>query len=192
MLKKTLKLQRQIAQNFLTSPQCCQEGSIHVKGGIISVGLVIEIIFPGAMMRAEGRQPAQNPVCHAGAHQDLVSGTRATILPVISWRWTLLEQCFSHVWSCIYALHICAALLLFKGAESSGRDSSCRTSWKNSLRFQPCAQGKYIRWPEFFLLQLVLSNQTGSKAHTSWAMPFSDGHIKCQGKPSCAVQWVLI
>lgn len=81
--KKNLKLQMQITQNFLTSPQCCQEGSIHMKGSI-SVGLVIEITFPGAVMRAEGRQPDQNPTCHGGAEQDLVSGTRTTILPGIS------------------------------------------------------------------------------------------------------------
>lgn len=189
MLKKNLKLQRQIAQNFLSSPQRCQEGSIHVK--YYNCRSWYWNQFPRSCDEGRG-QTAQDPVCHAGAQQDLVSGTRTTILPGISWRWTLLEQCFSHPWSCIYALHICAPLLFFKGAETSGRDSSCWTSWKNCLRFQPCAQGKCIRWPELFLLQIVLSNQTGSKSHTSWPMPFSDGHIKCQGKPSCAVQWVLI
>lgn len=133
-------------------------------------------------------QSAQNLVCHAGAQQDLVvaQGQQS------SWRWTLLEQCFSDAWSCTYSLHICAPLLFFEGAESPGRDRSCWTLCKDCLRFQSCAQGKYMRWPECFLLQLELSNQTGSRPHTSWAMPFSDDHMKCQGNPSRAVQWVLI
>lgn len=119
------------------------------------------------------------------------SGTRTTVL-LASPRDGLLEQCFSDAWSCTYSLHICAPLLFFEGAESPGRDSSCWTSCKDCLRFQSCAQGKYMRWPECFLLQLKLSNQTGSRPHTSWAMPFSDDHMKCQGNPSRAVQWVLI
>lgn len=55
-----------------------------MKGSIISVDLDTEIILPGAVMRAEGRRSAQNPVCHAGAQQDLISGTRTTVFPVVS------------------------------------------------------------------------------------------------------------
>lgn len=55
-----------------------------MKESIISAGLVIEIMFPGAVLRAEVRQPAQNPVCHAVAEQDLLNSTRTTVLPGIS------------------------------------------------------------------------------------------------------------